>query len=181
MQTLSFVSIASIALIATTVLALEETDTPRETKIVVAKIEKQTIALSGEATSDHELVLRLGRTKRTKQLEWSSPLNGKFDAKFSATDKLPLGDEKLGKGIVFEFTTTGNGGGTVGGITNIAMSDRDPVPNGVVRLRTNQPKSKKVPALKQVGDAITFADIVCDDGTEIPVSVLVRERQIAKP
>lgn len=181
MRTLFNVSICSIALIAPAVLALAETGSPREPKIAVAKIEERTIAFSGEATSNHELVLRFGKTKRTKQLEWASPINGRFDAKFSSTDKVPLGDEKFGKGIVFHFTTTGNRGGAVGGTTNIAMSDQDPIPDGLVRFRTEKPTSKKLAALKQVGDAITFADIVCDDDSKIPVSVLVRERQITKP
>ena len=166
-----------ICMIAITALALEDTDTPRETKINVTNIEKQMIRVAGEADSDHELVLRVEKTKRTKQLEWTSDLDGTFDAELSSTDKLSLGGGKFGKGIVFKVQHVGGSGGTF----NIAMSGRDPVPDGSVRFRPRKSAAKDLPAIKQVGEVLTVADIVCDDGTLIPLTILVRERQITKP
>ena len=167
---------ALICLIAITALALEDTDTPPETKIIVTKIEKRMIGVSGEADSNHELVLRVEKSNM-KQLEWVSPLDGAFDAELRSTDELSLGEGKFGKGIVFKHQ---RGRGIVGTVY-IAMSDRDPVPNGSVRFRPRKSVAKDLPAIKQVGDVITVADIVCDDGTLIPITVLVRERQITKP
>jgi len=173
---------ALISLTAIIGCATYDTDTPRGSSISVKNIGQQQVTISGHADPIYELVLRIEKSKHTKQLEWTSTLDGTFEAELSATDKLPLRDEKFGKGIVFKVTRAGNGGGTVGSTVNIALSDQGPVPNGVVRFRTKQPESKKLPALKQVGNTIVIADIVCDDGTEIPVSVLVRERgQTTKP
>lgn len=148
----------------------------RPASISVTKIEKQKVTVSGSTNSGYELVLRAGKTGKTKELEWTSSLEGKFSAELASTNKLPLGDGKFGKGIVFKVQRADNNGAT----TNIAMSDLDPIPNGEVRFRPKKSTNKKVPVIKQSGTSITLADIICDDGTAIPLTVLVRQHQVTK-
>ena len=121
-------------------------------------------------------MLRLGKTKHTKKLEWASSVAERFSAYVVSTDKISLGNNKFGNGIVF----TVQAGGVVSA-SNISMSDGDPVPAGTVRFRPKQSKSKKTLLLKQAGDTVAVADIICEDGSSIPVSMLVRDRQITKP
>ena len=158
-------------------LASDKTDTSQDRPISATKIERQKVTISGRASSNYELVLRIEKTKGTKQLEWTSPLDGKFDAELTSTDKVPLSEGKCGKGIVFKVQRSDS----IGSTFNIAMSDRDPVPDGDVRFRPEKSGIKNLPAITKVGNSITVADIVRDDGTAIPISVLVRERQITKP
>lgn len=152
-------------------------ESARGTKINVTKITEQMIEVAGEADSGHELVLRLEKTERTKQLEWNSSLNGKFRAELSSTDKLPIGDGKHGKGIVFKVQQATGSGGTF----NIATSENDLVPSGTVRFRSTDSTATDSPAIKRVGDVITVAELVCDDGTTVPITILVRERQESQP
>ena len=161
--------------IITLFMCLNICNADEPSRIAEVTTSKRKAMITGAGDRKFEVVLRLGKTKRTKEFEWTSSVAGPFSAQVLSTDKIPLGNSKFGNGIVFSVQTAG-----VVSTSNIAMSDRGPVPAGAVRFRPKQSKSKKIPAVKQVGDTVAVADILCADGTSIPVSILVRESQVTK-
>ena len=162
--------------ITTLFMCLNFCDADEPSRIAKVTTSKTKATITGVGDSKLEVVLRLGKTKHTKKLEWTSSAVGPFSAHAVSTDRIPLGNNKFGNGIVF----TVQAGGVVSA-SNISMSDGDPVPAGTVRFRPKQSKSKKTLLLKQAGDTVAVADIICEDGSSIPVSMLVRDRQITKP
>jgi hypothetical protein len=55
------------------------------------------------------------------------------------------------------------------------------LPDGIVRFRPRTSDDRNIPAVEREGDAITVADIVCNDGTVIPLAVFVREGHNPNP
>ncbi|HIG29469.1 MAG TPA: hypothetical protein EYQ50_17405 [Verrucomicrobiales bacterium] len=150
----------------------ETTSTSQNSTISISKSDKQELALSGTSSVDCEVVLRIAVPDREDPLEWTTEVDGKFEAVLSSSDELKLDDGTTGNGIVFTVKHDG-----VTGTSYIAMSHRDPVPSGVVEIRVESPETNELPAIKQDGNLITVADIACDDGTTIPITVLVRKIQ----
>lgn len=120
----------------------------------------------GVGADDLDCVLRIAKSKRNEQLEWTTSVNGHFSATVTATtDRLPSDDGQLIRGIVLTIQDSKKSS-----TTSIDMSDGDPVPAGAVKFR-------QVSAMDRADTMMTFADIHCDDGTTIPISILLRSNK----
>jgi hypothetical protein len=120
----------------------------------------------GVGADDLDCVLRIAKSKRNEQLEWTTSVNGHFSATVTATtDRLPSDDGQLIRGIVLTIQDSKKSS-----TTSIDMSDGDPVPAGTVKFR-------QVSAMDRADTMMTFADIHCDDGTTIPISILLRSNK----
>ena len=126
-------------------------------------VAEKTATFNGMGGDNQECVLRIAKSKRNKQLEWTASVTGPFTATVTATDQLPSDNGKTIKGIVLTVQNA-----TIATKSNIAMSDGGAVPAGVVRFR-------EASAMDRADKMRTFADIVCDDGTTIPISLLIRD------
>lgn len=142
------------------------------TSLSVTMTGRQQVMLSGHVDSSHEVVLRIAKSRHTKQLEWSSGVDGDFTVQISATDNIPLGEGKVGKGLEFKVQLPSGTGST----SYIAMTNADPIPQGTVRFRPEKSADDTQPAIERNGNTLTIADIICEDGTTIPVSILIRQR-----
>jgi hypothetical protein len=120
------------------------------------RIDEKTAIVSGMGGDDLDCVLRIGKSRKNEQLEWTTPVNGQFCATLTPSDQLKSDNGKWIEGIVFTIQNE-----NVLGTSNIGMSEGDPVPAGEVRFR--QPS-----AMGRADTFWTFADILCEDGTEIP-------------
>lgn len=145
---------------------------PVQSRISTVATSENKVEITGVGDANLELVLRIGKTKRTEQLEWTdSPMAGPFTAELLSTDSLKLDGGKVGNGLVFKVQKSG-----VGSISNIAFSDDGPVPAGTVRFHHPvQLEPLDVSAMGNAGNPVAIADIVCDDGIIIPVSILLRQ------
>ena len=132
-------------------------------------IAEKTATVSGIGGDDLDCVLRIGKSRKNEQLEWTTPVNGPFSATLTPSDQLPSDNGKVIKGIVFTIQNE-----KVLGTSNIGMSDGDPVPAGEVRFRQQS-------AMGRADTFWTFADIYCDDGTTIPISILLRANKPLLP
>ena len=120
----------------------------------------------GVGGDDLDCVLRIAKSKRNEQLEWTTSVNGHFSATVTAkTDRLPSDDGQLNRRIVLTIQDSKKSS-----TTSIGMSDGDPVPVGAVKFR-------QVSAMDRADTMMTFADIHCDDGTSIPISILLRSNK----
>jgi len=120
----------------------------------------------GVGGDDLDCVLRIAKSKRNEQLEWTTSVNGHFSATVTATtDRLPSDDGQLIRGIVLTIQDSKKSS-----TTSIGMSDGDQVPAGAVKFR-------QVSAMDRADTMVTFADIHCDDGTTIPISILLRSNK----
>ena len=125
---------------------------------------KKMATVSGIGGENQECVLRIAKSKRNKQLEWTAPANGQFTATVTASDQLPSDNGNMIKGIILTVRNPKSAS-----TTNIAMSEGGSVPAGTVRFR-------QVSAIDRADTMVTIADILCDDGTTIPVSILLRDK-----
>ncbi|MCA9043579.1 MAG: hypothetical protein KDA69_04615 [Planctomycetaceae bacterium] len=142
------------------------------TSMSVTKTGKQQVILSGHSDASHEVVLRIAKSKHTKQLEWTSQIEGEFTAQLTATTNIPLGEGKVGKGLEFKVQHPSGTGST----SYITMTDADPIPQGTIRFRPQKSDSATQPTIERNGNTVIIADIICEDGTTIPVSILIRKR-----
>ena len=140
-----------------------------ESVISDVTITEKTTTVSGRNGKDMDCVLRIGKSKKNEQLEWATPVTGKFSATITASDQIASDDGQVMKGIVFTIQNE-----KVLGTSNIAMSDGDPVPAGEVRFR-------QLSAMDRADTFWTIADIHCDDGTTIPISILLRANKPLLP
>ncbi len=121
--------------------------------------------VAGMSGDNQEFVLRIAKSKRNKQLEWTmATVKGQFTATVTSTDQLPSDNGKMIKGIVLTVQKP-----TSTSIANIGMSEGGSVPAGKVRFR-------QVSAIDRADTMVTIADILCDDGTTIPVSIFLRDK-----
>jgi hypothetical protein len=138
-----------------------EVPKPRISNVTIAD---KTATLTGIGGENQECVLRIAKSKRNKQLEWTAPANGQFTATVTASDQLPSDNGQMLKGIILTVQNSKSAS-----TANIAMSEGDPVPAGTVRFREKS-------AIDRADTMVTIADILCDDGTAIPVSILLRDK-----
>ena len=75
------------------------------TSMSVTMTDKQQVTLSGHSDASHEVVLQIAKSKHTKQLEWTSQIEGEFTAQLIATNNISLGEGKVGKGLEFKVQT----------------------------------------------------------------------------
>jgi hypothetical protein len=96
--------------------------------VVMTEKSAKVVGMGGD---NQEFVLRIARSKRNKQLEWTmATVKGRFTATVTATDQLPSDNGKMIKGIVLTVQNL-----TSAITTNIAMSEGGSVPAGTVRFR----------------------------------------------
>ncbi len=135
-----------------------------EPRISNVTITAKTATVSGIGGNNQECVLRIAKSSKNERLEWTAPSNGQFTATVTESGQLPSDNGKMIKGIILTVQNPKSAS-----TTNIAMSQGGSVPAGAVRFR-------EVSAMDRTDTMITFADIVCDDGTSIPVSILLRNK-----
>ncbi len=133
-----------------------------------ASTSKTTATVRGVGAPGLELVMRIGKTARNRQLEWTANLPGAFTAKVEY-GRVPLEGEKVGKGII--LTVQEKSSKTV---FNIAIAKGGPVPLGTVRFRTGRKNGMDEPIIQADGSSVVIADIVQDDAAAVPVTILLR-------
>ncbi len=127
-------------------------------------IVEKTATFHGMGGDNQECVLRIAKSTRNKQLELTASVKGPFTATVSAHDQLPSDNGKTIKGIVLTVQNA-----TIATTSNIGLSDGGAVPAGVVRFR-------EASEIDRADTVVTIADILCDDGTTIPVSIFLRDK-----
>ena len=80
--------------ITTLFMCLNFCDADEPSRIAKVTTSKTKATITGVGDSKLEVVLRLGKTKHTKKLEWTSSAVGPFSAHVVSTDRIPLGNKE---------------------------------------------------------------------------------------
>lgn len=146
---------------------------PERKRITRVTTNQKEAKIEGRLDQTVEIVLQIAKSKRSKKLEWTTRFagGGTFTASITRSEKIKLDNDKTGRGIVFRVVTASG----LQSQANIAITERDPVPNGTVQFRPKKRTNGQV-AIKRKGDSVEFADIKLEDGTLVPIALLVRKR-----
>lgn len=168
-----FAAIGSIACVSSAVAMPpggNDGNGPRLISSVSASTTEATI--DGVGARGSELVMRIGKTELTRELEWKSSLSGPFTAKLEY-GKVPLGGKRFGKGLVLTVKR-----GHVKSVFNIGNAKGGPVPLGTVRFRNGEKNGKQEPIILADNASVIVADIVQEDGTTVPITMLLRSADL---
>ncbi len=109
----------------------------------VDTISKDLVEVSGRSKPGWEFVLQIakqGEQAHESPFEWTSPIDGEFDAELRSTDQVPIGDGKFVSGLILQCRMSKG----VTGITNIAITEEGDIPFGMVRFLEKSDSSSSV-------------------------------------
>lgn len=175
---IAFVVIAG--LIVTTIpemLSLSRAEESKEQTISTATTTKTKATIEGISGPDQELVLRVEDETQSELYEWviSCAEIAPFIVTVEFGTIVPLSDNEMGEGLVFTVRHSSEKGWTATGTTYIAMSEDDPLPAGTVNFRAATETG--IFTEKDGTSSVIIADIVRDDGTKFPLTMILRSRE----
>lgn len=119
-------------------------------------VEARRAIVKGKIDKSHDLVVRIDRDE--KPIEWRSTGQGNvFEVAIEASNKISLGGVKKGHGFIVTIKQ-----GASKHVTNVALTSGDLVGTFIIRRKAD---------LVTKDGALTFADIMLEDGKKLPVSV----------
>ena len=134
--------------------------------------------LEGKLEPNTEIVLQIEKSAHSKKMEWTSRLKagGPVTVSVTRSDKIKLGDNKMGQGLVFAAEVNG-----IRDRAKIAMVENGPIPYGPILFKTIDPAGSTTSEILQKSNSFHFADIILKDGLKVPLTILFRKKESNSP
>ncbi len=141
-------------------------------KLAQVTLSKNGIVLEGKLEPGTEVVLQIAKSAHSKKMEWTSRLKagGSVTVSVTRSDKIKLGDNKTGQGLVFATEVNG-----IRDRTNIAMTEKGAIPYGPILFKSINPTGSTTSGKLLNENSIHFADIILKDGSKVPITILFRK------